>query len=284
MDIEDFDGSAVERDDATEHVAIGKRRRGVLPRGEEEGSAVIPGAGRTVYVKSYGCGHNTSDGEVMAGLLQRAGYNVTSSLATERIDAFLINSCTVKSPSESSFRALVAECKQRGGQVVVTGCVPQADAKKAETQWGDVSVIGVQQIERVVEVVDEALRGNRVHLLGRSKKSKPSLNLPKIRRNQFIEIIPINLGCLGACTYCKTVHARGSLTSYTREQVVDRVRQSVAEGVKEIRLTSEDAGAYGRDIGTNIAALLRDVLEAVPDGVMVKLGMVCHSVLRLSLL
>jgi threonylcarbamoyladenosine tRNA methylthiotransferase CDKAL1 len=61
--------------------------------------------------------------------------------------------------------------------------------------------------------------------------------------------------------------------------VVDRVRQSVAEGVKEIRLTSEDAGAYGRDIGTNIAALLRDVLEAVPDGVMVKLGMVRHFLL-----
>jgi hypothetical protein len=33
-----------------------------------------------------------------------------------------------------------------------------------------VSVIGVQQIERVVEVVDQALQGNRVHLLGRSKK------------------------------------------------------------------------------------------------------------------
>ncbi len=275
MDIEDFDGVPVERDDDddTEQVTIGRVRATVLPRGDEEGSAVIPGAGRTVYVKSYGCGHNTSDGEVMA-LLQRAGYNVTGSLAAPRIDAFLINSCTVKSPSESSFRALVAECRQRGGEVVVTGCVPQADAKTAEQQWGDVSVIGVQQIERVVEVVDEALRGNRVHLLGRSKKNKPSLDLPKIRRNQFVEIIPINLGCLGACTYCKTVHARGSLTSYTREQVVSRVRQSVAEGVREIRLTSEDAGAYGRDIGTNIAELLRDVLEAVPDGVMVKLGMV----------
>jgi threonylcarbamoyladenosine tRNA methylthiotransferase CDKAL1 len=275
MDIEDFADVPVVHDDDTEQVAIGKRTRfAPLPRGDDEGSRVIPGAGRTVYVKSYGCGHNTSDGEVMAGLLQRAGYNVTNSLVAERIDAFLINSCTVKSPSESSFRALVAECKRRGGEVVVTGCVPQADAKQAEEQWGDVSVIGVQQIERVVEVVEEALRGNRVHLLGRSKKNKPSLDLPKIRRNQFVEIIPINLGCLGACTYCKTVHARGSLTSYTREQVVSRVRQSVAEGVKEIRLTSEDAGAYGRDIGTNIAQLLRDVLEAVPDGVMVKLGMV----------
>ncbi len=55
---------------------------------------------------------------------------------------------------------------------------------------------------------------------------------------------------------------------------MSRVKQSVDEGVKEIRLTSEDAGAYGLDIGTNIVELLRDVLTAVPDGVMVKLGMV----------
>ncbi len=157
-DIEDFTELPGEPRD--EGLVVSKRARASrqLPRGEEEGSGVIPGAGRTIYVKSYGCGHNTSDGEVMAGLLHRAGYNVTDKLDTERIDAFLINSCTVKNPSESSFRSLVTECKQRGGQVVVTGCVPQGDAKKAEEQWGDVSVIGVQQIERVVEVVEEALR------------------------------------------------------------------------------------------------------------------------------
>lgn len=42
-----------------------------------------------------------------------------------------------------------------------------------------------------------------------------SMNLPvQVRKNKFVEIVPINVGCLGACTYCKTKHARGHLGSY----------------------------------------------------------------------
>jgi hypothetical protein len=69
------------------------------------------------------------------------------------------------------------------------------------------------------------------------QQEKPSLDLPKIRKNPFVEIIPINLGCLGSCTYCKTVHARGALTSYAPEEILARVRQVIADGVREIRLT-----------------------------------------------
>ena len=47
----------------------------------------------------------------------------------------------------------------------------------------------------------------------------------------------------------------------------------IKEGVKEIRLTSEDSGAYGKDIGTTIVELLRAVVELVPDGVMLRVGM-----------
>ena len=229
------------------------------------------GRGRKVFVRSYGCGHNTSDGEVMAGLLKEAGYCVTEEMEDDEVEAYLINSCTVKNPSESSFRNLVNRCKDKGKAVVVTGCVPQADNKG--NQWSDVSVIGVQQIDRVVQVVENALAGNIVHVLGRSKQDKPALALPKIRRNRWIEIIPINLGCLGDCTYCKTKFARGKLVSYPPEEIVARVEQCVAEGVREIRLTSEDSGAYGLDIGTDIVALLEAVLKVIPDGVMLRMGM-----------
>jgi len=58
---------------------------------------------------------------------------------------------------------------------------------------------------------------------------------------------------LGACTYCKTKHARGKLGSYSIEAIINRVKSVVKEGVKEIWITSEDTGAYGRDIGTDIS-------------------------------
>lgn len=38
--------------------------------------------------------------------------------------------------------------------------------------------------------------------------------LGQVRRNRWVEIIPISVGCLGSCTYCKTKHARGHLGSY----------------------------------------------------------------------
>ena len=86
---------------------------------------------------------------------------------------------------------------------------------------------GVTQIDRVVEVVEETLKGNIVQLL--AKKALPSLDLPKVRKNRHVEIIPLSTGCLGACTYCKTKHARGHLGSYQPDALVARVEQAAAD-------------------------------------------------------
>lgn len=59
------------------------------------------------------------------------------------------------------------------------------------------SIVGVQQIHRVVEVVEEAVKGHAVRLLGQGVR--PALDLPKIRRNALIEIVPISMGCLNRC-------------------------------------------------------------------------------------
>ena len=63
-------------------------------------------------------------------------------------------------------------------------------------------MIGVSQIDRVVEAVEQTLQGNTVRMM--AKKELPRLDLPKVRKNPLVEIIPLSTGCLGACTYCKT--------------------------------------------------------------------------------
>lgn len=88
----------------------------------------------------------------------------------------------------------------------------------------------------------------------------------------MIDIIPINTGCLGSCTYCKTKHARGKLGSYEVAEIVKAAIKASKEGVKEIWLTSEDTGAYGRDIGTDIAALMMEILKVLPKECMLRLG------------
>ena len=80
-------------------------------------------------------------------------------------------------------------------------------------------------------------------------------------KNALIEIIPLSTGCLGSCTYCKTRHARGKLGSYDPNAIVERARSAIEEGVMEIWLTSEDTGAYGRDIDTDLPTLLKSIIK-----------------------
>ncbi|OMO53985.1 Methylthiotransferase [Corchorus capsularis] len=166
---------------------------------------------------------------------------------------------------------LIRKCKSAKKPLVVAGCVPQGSRDLKELEG--VSIVGVQQIDRVVEVVEETLKGYEVRLMNR--KTLPALDLPKVRKNKFVEILPINVGCLGACTYCKTKHARGHLGSYTVDSLVERVKTVIADGVKEIWLSSEDTGAYGRDIGVNLPILLKAIVaELPPDGsTMLRIGM-----------
>uniref|UniRef100_A0A0V0J187 Threonylcarbamoyladenosine tRNA methylthiotransferase n=2 Tax=Schistocephalus solidus TaxID=70667 RepID=A0A0V0J187_SCHSO len=319
----------------------------------------IPGV-QKIFVQVWGCAHNTSDAEYMAGLLAAYGYDVTlggaeneeeeqqqqkviginrpkvhhpavgdsaadcesgcteggaccqkqpsqriptvtsKASAREAADLWLLNSCTVKGPAEDHFRNAVLEAKAKGKRVVVAGCVPQGSPTAKYLK--DVSVIGVQQIDRVVEVVEQTLLGNTVRFMEkRIDENDPKhrrlggapLSLPKIRRNPLIEILAISTGCLNACTYCKTKHARGVLASYPITELVQRAQEAFADGVKEVWLTSEDLGAYGRDLSRSefppkivssvvasqwpnhltLADLLINLVPVIPVGCMLRLGM-----------
>lgn len=228
----------------------------------------IPGT-QTIYIKTFGCSHNQSDSEYMAGQLSAFGYALSDN--PDEADLWMINTCTVKSPSQSAMDTIISKGRSAKKPLVVAGCVPQGSRNLKELEG--VSIVGVQQIDRVVEVVEETLKGHEVRLL--TRKTLPAIDLPKVRKNKFVEILPINVGCLGACTYCKTKHARGHLGSYTVDSLVGRVKNVIADGVREIWLSSEDTGAYGRDIGVNLPILLNAIVAELPlnGSTMLRIGM-----------
>lgn len=287
-DIEDMQAPA---DSARPSRGVARRvRRSETAVGAEETPSQVPGT-QTIYVKTYGCSHNHSDSEYMCGLLSQYGYRLVGEVrrsptrTRQRLthtptprarqaqrgdaDLWLINTCTVKNPSQEHMQTDISRGKAAGKPVVVAGCVSQAEPGLQALQG--LSIVGVQQLERVVEVVQESLRGHTVQLLER--RERPSLDLPKVRRNQYVEIIPVNTGCLGSCTYCKTVFARGRLGSYEPAALVARLRGALGEGVKEVWLTSEDTGAYGRDIGSSMPEMMEVLLNELPEGAMLRVGM-----------
>lgn len=240
--------------------------------GEDRGTvdAHVPGAQR-VHVRIFGCQHNQSDGEYMMGQLRDYGYTLVDTI--EECDCCVVNSCTVKNPSESRGLNAISQAKDAGKAAVLAGCIPSGDKKLCESSWLDgVSMLDVTQLDRIVDVVEESLKGHTVKLMEK-RHSPTSLHLPKIRRDNLVEIIPINVGCFGNCTYCKTKFARGSVVSHPIKEIVERAKQVASEGVRMIELASEDMGAYGIDLGTNIVELLLTLSDELPEGVMVRTGM-----------
>jgi len=221
---------------------------------------------KKVYIKTYGCSFNQSDSEQMAGILKTNNYRLVDN--EDEADVIIVNSCTVKNKAENKFWRDIKDIEKIGKPVIMAGCVPQAEQNK--NKFKGFSVIGTNQLNHVVEVVEETLNGNTVQLL--KKESNERLNVPKVRKNSIVEIVPINEGCLGSCNFCKTKFARGHLKSYEPDAIVKHIRNALNDGAKEIWLTSQDTFCYGYDIDTNIVELLEKILSLKRD-FKIRLGM-----------
>ncbi|MBI4153166.1 radical SAM protein, partial [Candidatus Woesearchaeota archaeon] len=209
-----------------------------------------------ITIATQGCSHNYSDSEHMAGLLVKAGHELVQE---EDAEVVLFNTCTVKTPTETAFLRKLQRMQRAGKKIILGGCIPQAEPAR----FKDYSLIGTRQLDHIVDAVEQTVQGTVVHLL--KKKGLPLLSTQKVRRNPFIETIPISLGCLSACSFCKTKHARGTLESYPVEDIVDNIRRVTSEGVKEIWLTSQDTGCYGFDKETDAATLLKEICKIEKD-------------------
>ena len=158
----------------------------------------------------------------MAGLLAQQGYEFD-----DDAELVVINSCTVKGPTDTAFSKQLRELDSLGKKVIVTGCIPQSDRRRAELNGR--SLVGTYDIDRIVEVAEATEAGQALQIVGRENRSR--LNLPKRRSDPNTEIVPILHGCASSCSFCKTKHARGQLFSYP---IPDIIRHGLVNGVGEM--------------------------------------------------
>ena len=222
-----------------------------------------------VFIRSFGCSTNLADGEVLAGCLARAGYELVDSASSAGIVVY--NTCAVKGPTESRIVEALRHIP-KSKKLVVAGCLPYVNLKRLQHDVRFDGIVGPAAGESIVEVVDRVAQGGSTNVPEPTACDLPKLTLPRVRSSSVVSIVPVSYGCLGSCAYCCVVLARGRLKSYAIADIVHRVKDDLKLGFQEFWLTSQDVACFGRDKDTNVAELLR-ALCAVEGDFKVRMGM-----------
>ena len=210
-----------------------------------------------IFMETYGCSANQLHSEVMLGVLKRGGCEIVRN--PEIADVLIINTCIVKDPTEKKMIYRIQNLKKNypDKKIIIAGCMPMGEYDVLKKIAPGASLLGPNNCLDVLKCVKKTVEGNVVEYLDRRKEAK--LCKPKIRFNDFIDIVEISQGCLGHCTYCIVKNAKGELKSYPPEEIIKDIEMSLNTGCKEIWLTSQDCGCYGKDIGVTLTDLLRGI-------------------------
>jgi threonylcarbamoyladenosine tRNA methylthiotransferase CDKAL1 len=207
-----------------------------------------------IFIKNFGCSSNVADGEVLAGCLAQADFQIVAS--DTEADLLIYNTCAVKGPTENH---LINEIKQapKDKKIVVAGCLPKISFERMLREVHFDGAVGPAVGREIIDVVRRVFTGETVVNLGTVEK--PLLSLPRQPSNPVVSIVPINYGCLGSCAYCCVIQARGRLQSYSIQEIIQRIQTDISVGIKEFWITSQDTASYGRDLNTDLADLLFNI-------------------------
>lgn len=219
-----------------------------------------------IRIYTFGCASNQADSNIMKNLL--ASRAVVGDFDLDTVDYVIVNTCSVKSPTESKIVDFIKRIPLPPYRIIICGCL--ISDKKKRKEFSEYSIVSPYNVTRICEVIDYLERNKKqIHLLTPEKSNKLCVIPPK-----KITIVPILIGCVGNCTYCKTKQAKPLFYSYPIPQLISTIKNLISQNVIEIWLSSEDNGAYGLDLGKTYIDLLKAIEENFKDsGVMFRFGM-----------
>ncbi len=220
---------------------------------------------------SLGCAKNLVDTEVMLGIMQRHGLELTANPSEAEI--LIVNTCAfIASAKEESITTILnlADYKENGQcrSLIVAGCLGQRYRKELLDEMPEAdAIIGTNAWHRIMEAIEETLKGRRVILIG-DRETIYDAKTPRIRTTpDYTAYVKIAEGCDHRCAFCAIPLIRGRQISRPIEDIRAEVERLSAEGVKEINLIAQDTTNYGRDLykAPSLARLLRELVKV--DGV-----------------
>lgn len=218
-----------------------------------------------IGVVSLGCPKNATDTEVMLGLLNEAGFEVT--FDNDDAQMCLVNTCSfIGDARKESVRTLV-ELADQGKELIIAGCLAQHFKEELLTEIPEArAVVGTGDITKIVDVIKSVAADSSLRVVEVSDvpNNYDDEVLPRMQTGVGASAyLKIAEGCDHACSFCIIPQLRGKFRSRSIESLVKEARILVAGGVKEIILVSQDSSYYGLDIYNKMA--LPELLEAIHD-------------------
>ena len=236
---------------------------------------------KKLYIETYGCQMNVADSEVVASVMQMAGYETTETI--DEADAVFLNTCSVRDNAEQKIyhrlEALDAERRRRQKSnpeapkmiLGVLGCMAErAQRDLLDNHFADL-VAGPDAYLSLPDLIAQAELGHKAMNteLSTSETYKDVVPQRIGIGHKIGGFVSIMRGCNNFCHYCIVPYTRGRERSRDIESILREVRDLRDKGYKEVTLLGQNVNSYklenpeGPD-SLDFPALLRRVAEEVP--------------------
>ena len=200
---------------------------------------------------SLGCPKNLVDSEVMMGLLEARGHELTRH--PEEAEALVVNTCSFIEPAQQESVDTILQTAKfkttgRARRLVVAGCLVERYRSELQDQIPEIdAVLGTNEIESIVS-----------HCEGRDAQPMAAaeggylyhdLTPRRLATPRHFAYLKVNEGCDHPCTFCIIPQLRGGFRSRRFESVVSEAERLFEFGVREINLIGQDTTAFGEDLG-----------------------------------
>lgn len=212
-------------------------------------SPVNQDAERKFYIESYGCQMNFNDSEIVASILNGAGYGATREI--EEADLVLLNTCSIREKAEQTVRNRLVHFrgyKRRnpGMLVAVLGCMAERlkDKLLEQEQLVDL-VIGPDAYRTLPELVKQAESGQKaVNVLLSREETYADISPVRLDENGVSSFVSIMRGCNNMCSFCVVPFTRGRERSRDPRSIVTEATQLFEQGYREVTLLGQNVDSY----------------------------------------
>ena len=209
---------------------------------------------KKLYIETYGCQMNVADSEVVASVMQMAGYEACDT--AEEADAVFLNTCSVRDNAEQKIYHRLAELnalrKKRGGRLIlgVLGCMAERVKEDLIEHHHADLVAGPDAYLNLPDLIAQVELGQKaINIELSTTETYRDIVPQRLPGNRIGGYVSIMRGCNNFCHYCIVPYTRGRERSRDVESILREVRDLKERGYKEVTLLGQNVNSY-RCVGT----------------------------------